>query len=151
SFIASIAHEALPTTFVLYAMYRYGWNERTLGLALAAVGICSALVGAGLVQPLIERFGDRCVMIAGLCCGVAGFALYGLAASGLMFSLAIPVSGLWGLSGPPMQGLMTRRVNAWEQGQLQGALSSMNGIAFMIGPLLFTNTFAVFIGRAHDW
>jgi len=47
NFISSIAHEALPTTFVLYAMYRYGWNERTVGLAIAAVGVCSAIVGAG--------------------------------------------------------------------------------------------------------
>jgi len=46
NFIGSIAHEALPTTFVLYAMYRYGWNERTVGLAIAAVGVCSAIVGA---------------------------------------------------------------------------------------------------------
>lgn len=33
NFVSSIAHEALPTTFVLYAMYRYGWNQRTIGVA----------------------------------------------------------------------------------------------------------------------
>ncbi|HKN01850.1 MAG TPA: TCR/Tet family MFS transporter [Candidatus Binataceae bacterium] len=151
NFIGNMAHEALPTTFVLYAMYRYGWNERTIGLALATVGACSAIVGAGLVQPMVERFGERRVMIAGLWFGVAGFAIYGLAATGLIFWLAVPVTGLWGLSGPPMQGLMTRHVNASEQGQLQGALSSLRGIAFMIGPLLFTNTFAAFIGSERDW
>jgi DHA1 family tetracycline resistance protein-like MFS transporter len=150
NFISSIAHEALPTTFVLYAMYRYGWNERTVGLALATVGICSALVGAGMVRPLVASLGERRVMIAGLWFGVAGFALYGLAATGRIFWLAVPVNGLWGLSGPPMQSLMTRRVKGSEQGQLQGALSSMRGIAFMIGPLLFTNTFAAFIGGERD-
>ena len=50
-----------------------------------------------------------------------------------------------------MQGLMTRRVNASEQGQLQGALSSIRGVAFMIGPILFTYTFAAFIGPERDW
>jgi DHA1 family tetracycline resistance protein-like MFS transporter len=44
NFVGSIAHEALPTTFVLYAIYRYGWNERMIGIALATVGISSALV-----------------------------------------------------------------------------------------------------------
>jgi DHA1 family tetracycline resistance protein-like MFS transporter len=58
---------------------------------------------------------------------------------------------LWGLSGPPMQGMMTRHVGASEQGQLQGALSSLRGIAFMIGPLVFTNVFASFIGANRDW
>lgn len=150
SFIGNIAHEALPTTFVLYAMYRYSWNERTVGLALAAVGLCSAIVGASLVQPLVARLGERRVMIAGLSFGVAGFAIYGLATTGLIFVLAVPVTGLWGLSGPPMQSLMTQRVKASEQGQLQGALSSLRGVAFMIGPMLFTNMFAAFIGPEHD-
>jgi DHA1 family tetracycline resistance protein-like MFS transporter len=145
NFIASIAHEALPTTFVLYAMYRYGWGERMIGLALATVGVCSALVGAFMVEPTVARFGERQVMLAGLWFGVAGFAIYGLAPNGFIFWLAVPVSGLWGLSGPPMQGIMTRRVSANEQGQLQGALSSLRGIAFMIGPMLFTGVFAAFI------
>ncbi|MGA9722416.1 MAG: TCR/Tet family MFS transporter [Candidatus Binatus sp.] len=151
NFVGSIAHEALPTTFVLYAMYRYGWNERTVGLAIAAVGVCSAVVGAGLVEPVVARFGERRAMLAGLLFGVAGFTIYGLAATGAVFWAALPVTGLWGLSGPPMQGMMTRHVASSEQGQLQGALSSLRGIAFMIGPLVFTNIFASFIGANRDW
>src|SRR6266851_1327167 len=81
NFIGSIAHEALPTTFVLYAMYRYGWNERTVGLAIAAVGVCSAIVGAGLVQPAVARFGERRVMLLGHVFGIAGFTVYGLAST----------------------------------------------------------------------
>jgi MFS transporter, DHA1 family, tetracycline resistance protein len=151
NFLTSIAHEALPTTFVLYAMYRYGWNERTVGLALATVGVCSVLVGAGMVQPLVARFGDRRVMLGGLWFNVVGFLIYGLAPTGLIFWTGLPVGGLGGLSGPPMSGLMTRRVKDNEQGQLQGALSSIRGIAFMIGPIIFTTTFANFIGPRRDW
>ena len=151
NFVGSIAHEALPTTFVLYAMYRYGWNERTVGLAIAAVGVCSAVVGAAMVEPVVARFGERRAMLAGLFFGVAGFTIYGLAATGAVFWAALPVTGLWGLSGPPMQGMMTRHVGSSEQGQLQGALSSLRGIAFMIGPLVFTNVFASFIGPNRNW
>ncbi|HVN28075.1 MAG TPA: TCR/Tet family MFS transporter [Candidatus Binataceae bacterium] len=145
NFLGSIAHEALPTTFVLYAMYRYGWNARMVGLAIATVGVCSALVGAGMVQPLVARFGDRRVMLGGMWFNVAGFFIYGLAPTGLLFWSGIPVGGLGGLANPPMQSLMTRRVKETEQGQLQGALSSVRGIAFMIGPVIFTTTFAAFI------
>lgn len=151
SFIANLAHEALATTFVLYTMYRYDWNERTVGLALATIGLSLAVVGASLVQPLVTRFGRRRVMLAGLLCGVAGFVTYGLAETELIFWLALPLTGLWGLCGPPMVDLMTRRVKAVEQGQLQGALSSVQGIAYMIGPIIFTNTFAAFIGPERDW
>ncbi|HEY6421572.1 MAG TPA: TCR/Tet family MFS transporter [Candidatus Binataceae bacterium] len=151
NFLANVAHEALPTTFVLYAMYRYGWNERTVGIALAAVGICSAIVGAGMVQPLVARFGERRVVLAGLVFGVAGFTIYGVASTAAIFWIGLPVNALWGLAGPPMQGMMTRRVKTSEQGQLQGALSSLRGIAFMMGPILFATTFASFIGARRDW
>jgi DHA1 family tetracycline resistance protein-like MFS transporter len=151
NFVGSIAHEALPTIFVLYAMYRYGWNERTVGLAIAAVGLCSAVVGAGLVEPVVARFGERRTMLAGLLFGTAGFLIYGMASTGAIFWSGLPLAALWGLSGPPMQGMMTRHVGASEQGQLQGALSSLRGIAFMIGPLVFTNVFASFIGANRDW
>src|SRR5207253_11157541 len=86
---------------------------------------------SGHVGPRCHRRSTRDAR--GLWFGVAGFAIYGLARTGAVFWMAAPVSGLWGLSGPPMQGLMTRHVNAFEQGQLQGALSSLRGIAFMIG------------------
>jgi MFS transporter, DHA1 family, tetracycline resistance protein len=151
NFLTSIAHEALPTTFVLYAMYRYGWNARMVGLAIATVGVCSALVGAGMVQPLVARFGDRRVMLGGMWFNLAAFMIYGLAPTGLLFWSGIPIGGLGGLSNPPMQSLMTRRVKETEQGQLQGALSSIRGIAFMIGPMVFTTTFASFIGPRRDW
>ena len=61
------------------------------------------------------------------------------------------VMSLWGLMGPALQGVMTRLVSPSEQGQLQGANSSVLGIATLIGPILFTQTFATFIGAHRDW
>jgi len=141
-FLGNLAHEALPTTFVLYASYRYGWQARGVGLSVAAVGLCSAMVGAWLVQPLVARLGERRVLLTGLGIGTIGFAMYGLASTGAMFWLAVPVWSLWALNGPPMQSLTTGMVPGSEQGQLQGALGSLRGIAFMLGPGIFTETFA---------
>jgi DHA1 family tetracycline resistance protein-like MFS transporter len=146
NFIGYVVHEALPTTFVLYASYRYGWGDRAVGLTIAAVGVCSAIVGGVLVKPLVERFGERRVLLAGLFFGTLAFMIYGSAATGAIFCLAIPVNALWGLYGPPAQSLMTRRVKSTEQGRLQGALASVRGIGMLIGPGLFTMTFATFIG-----
>jgi MFS transporter, DHA1 family, tetracycline resistance protein len=46
---------------------------------------------------------------------------------------------------------MSRLVGAAEQGQLQGANASIMGVANLIGPGLFTQTFAFGIGAARDW
>jgi len=151
NFISYLAHEVLPSTFVLYASYRYNWDERAVGLTLAAVGVCSGTVQGGLVGPMVGRLGERRALLVGLLFGIAGFAGFGLAPTGMFFWLAIPFIALWGLSGPAAQGLMTRRVSPSEQGQLQGANGSLRGISGLIGPALFTLTFASFIGPRRSW
>jgi MFS transporter, DHA1 family, tetracycline resistance protein len=151
TFLCTLAHDSLPSTFVLYADYRYGWTPLTIGFVLATVGICFGFVQAVLVGRIVGSFGERLALIVGLLFGTLGFAIYGLAAYGWIFWLGIPVMSLWGLSGPAAQGLMCRRVSSAEQGQLQGAIGSLRGISGMLGPGLFTVTFATFIGPLRNW
>jgi MFS transporter, DHA1 family, tetracycline resistance protein len=145
-FLSNLAHVALPATFVLYGGYRYGWDARDVGLVLAGVGICSAIVQGTLVGASVRRFGERRVLLTGLTCGAVGFLAYGLAPTGALFLAAVPVVALWGLASPAAQGIMTRHIGPTEQGALQGATGSLMGIATMIGPTLFAGTFAYFIG-----
>src|SRR4051794_11306824 len=137
-----LAHQVLTSTYVIYADYRYGWNDRTVGLSLALVGAFSALVGAVLVKPAVKRFGESTTMLMGISAGTLGFAATGLAAKGYLFWAAIPIMNLWGLAGPTAQGMMTRAVQPSEQGQLQGALNGIRGITGLMGPALFTLVFA---------
>jgi DHA1 family tetracycline resistance protein-like MFS transporter len=136
---------------VLYASYRYGWDARAIGLAFAAIGASSAVVQGGLVGPLVRRFGERRIMICGLLAGAVGYAIYGFAPTGALFLVGVPVVALWGLAGPAGQGLMTRHIGADQQGALQGANGSIQGIATMIGPMMFAATFAWFIGDGAGW
>jgi len=103
-------------------MYRYGWDARTVGLTMAGVGIAAIVVQGGVIGPAVKRFGERTALIVGLCFGVAGFATFGLAPTGPVFWLGIPLMALWGLANPSVQGLMSRRIGPHQQGQLQGAM-----------------------------
>ncbi len=150
-FLGYLAHQVLAGTYVLYAGYRYQWTPLTVGLSLAVVGICSAVVGAVLVKPCVRKFGERTVMLIGLLFGSIGFALFGLATTGLGFWIAIPIWNLWGLAGPTAQGLMSHRVLPSEQGQLQGAINSMRGVAGLVGPALFAYVFAASIRPGTGW
>jgi DHA1 family tetracycline resistance protein-like MFS transporter len=145
AFCSNLAHVVLPAAFVLYAGYRYGWSERDVGLVLAAAGVCTSIVQGGLIRPMIKRFGERACLMAGCTFGAIGFAIYGLAPTGRIFNVAIPVMSLWGMAGPSVQALMTKKLGPDEQGRLQGALTSLNGVANMIGPPIFTGIFALFI------
>jgi DHA1 family tetracycline resistance protein-like MFS transporter len=144
-FLGALAHESLPATFVLYAQYRYGWDQRLVGLTLAAVGVCTGIVQALLVKPLVARFGERGSLYLGLLCGAVGFSTYGLAPTGSAFWLGIPIMSLWGLSNPAIQGMMSSKVGPSDQGQLQGATGSLRGISGLLGPTLFSQAFALFI------
>ncbi len=142
NFLDQVAHVVYPSTFVLYASYRYDWSIRTIGLTLTAVGVLSMIVQGGLVRPAVKLLGEKTALIVGLVCGVAGFAGYGLAPTGIWFWCFMPLASLWGLATPALQGLMSREVDGTEQGRLQGANTSVNGIAQMIGPSIFTLAFS---------
>jgi DHA1 family tetracycline resistance protein-like MFS transporter len=147
NFIAQIAHVVLPSTFVLYATYRYGWDTKTVGLTLALVGICSMLVQGAGIGPIVRHLGERRALVLGLLSGALGFAIFGLAPTGTLFWVGIPVMALWGVSGAASQALMTQLVAPDQQGQLQGATASVQSMAQLAGPFLFTLTFAYFIGE----
>jgi DHA1 family tetracycline resistance protein-like MFS transporter len=154
NFLGQLAHQVLPSVTVLYMSYRYGWDETYVGLTLALVGICSAVVQGVLVGPVVERLGERRTLLVGLLCGVAGMAIYGLAPTGPLFLIGVPVMSLWGLSGPAILGLMSRLVSPSEQGQLQGANTSLTSVAGLLGPGLFAAAFSLLLttlpGAAFD-
>jgi DHA1 family tetracycline resistance protein-like MFS transporter len=150
NFLAQVAHVALPAVFVLYAGYRYAWDERAVGFTLALVGACAVVVQAGLVGRAVKSFGERGALVIGLTCGALGFAIYGFAPTGWLFCLGVPVMALWGLASPAAVGLMSKRVSAFEQGQLQGANACIQSLANLIGPGIFALLFAYAIGAWRD-
>jgi DHA1 family tetracycline resistance protein-like MFS transporter len=146
-----LAHVVNPSMFVLYTSYRYGWSTKTVGLTLMAVGVLSIVVQAGLVKSAVQRLGERGSLYAGLLFGTLGFAGFALAPSGAWLWAALPVFSLMGLFGPGLQSLMSQRVAPHEQGKLQGANGSITSIAGLIGPSIFTLSFAYFIDKDRAW
>jgi DHA1 family tetracycline resistance protein-like MFS transporter len=141
-FLYQLAHNVLPSIFVLYMGFRYGWSPGMVGLSMMATGAMNVVLQGGLVGRVVKRFGERTTLLFGLAAGAAGFTLYGFAATPLLYWLALPVFACAAFVTPGLMGLMTRRVASWEQGQLQGANASIMGLTGLIGPGLFTGTFA---------
>ena len=145
TFITLVAHEALPNLWVLYTIAQFAWDERAIGLSLALVGVVSSFTAAVLVGPVVRRFGERRALIFGLITFAIGNALFGVA-NGYVTFVGIVVICL-SIYNSPMQALMSKHVGPSEQGELQGAIGSLRGISMLIGPSIFTLTFAQFAGR----
>ena len=141
-FLFQLAHTVLPSIFVLYAGYRYHWGSDIVGLTMMATGLLGVLTQTLFVGPVVARIGERGALLLGTFGGALGFAFYGLAPNGWLYLAAAPVFALVNFTQPGLQGLMTRRVGPQEQGQLQGANQGLQGIASVIGPMIFGLTFA---------
>lgn len=145
NFVNFLAFQVLPTVYVLYAGYRYGWGTTLVGLALAVVGACNIIVQGLLVRRVVGRFGERSALLIGLISGTAGFIVWGLSPNPLVFMLAIILYAPIGFVQPAVQGLMTRKVGPSEQGALQGINGSVLALTGIIGPLIFGSLFGYFI------
>lgn len=132
----TFAHMMLQTTWVLYTHFRFQWGPRENGVALFCVGLGAAVVQAGLLGSLIRRCGETRLALLGLTSGAITFVLYGLASQGWMMYALILCNLLTFAAGPALQGLISRRSPACEQGQVMGSLQSISSLGLVIMPLV---------------
>lgn len=135
------AHWVYPATFNYYAPVRYGWGQDMIGLALAGVGVGSALVQGLLVGRFIKRFGATRTVLFGFIVSILAFILYACAVRGWMVFAFLPVTALGGVLSPAMNQIMSARVARNAQGELQGAIASVQALTAMTSPLTMTQVF----------
>lgn len=141
-----LAQQSLQNVYVLMADYRYGWSDRTVGWSLALVAVFAGFYGAGLVKPLVKRIGERGALTFGLIGGAIGYVMFGLSKTGLLMLWGIPVLNLMSVAWPSAQSIMSREVSPSEQGQMQGGVQSLRGLAAIFGPVMFTFIFSKTFG-----
>jgi MFS transporter, DHA1 family, tetracycline resistance protein len=108
------------------------------------VGLLIAGVQGGLIRIIIPKLGQKRSLYVGLALYSLGFLLFAVATEGwMMFAFLIPYC-LGGIAGPALQGIISSQVPANEQGELQGALTSLMSATSIIGPLLMTQLFGYF-------
>lgn len=141
-----LAHIVYPAIWAYFAIAAWGFGPKQIGLALAVVGISSALVqGLGL-RLFLPKLGERRAVTLGVLAFAASAVLYAVAGSVPLIYAAILVGGLQGFIQPSIQALNSRAVDASSQGELQGATQSIGSIAQIVGPPLYSGIFAKFSG-----
>jgi MFS transporter, DHA1 family, tetracycline resistance protein len=143
-FVWTLSYQSLYSIWSYHGQLRYGWTPEQVGWSLAAVGVTGAFVQGFLGRKLIPRFGQRRIIQFGLLSAVAGYSTYAMADAGWMVYLGIAVSACQGLVFPCLQGLMSAEMPPSEQGELQGAVASIQSLSAIFGPPLMTTVFARF-------
>jgi DHA1 family tetracycline resistance protein-like MFS transporter len=139
-----IAAHALQSTWTFINLERFNWSEQMLGLSLGVVGIMTMIVQGGLIRYINPKLGNEKSVYIGLAIYSIGMLAFAFAdKSWMMFVFMVPYC-LGGIAGPALQAILAGHVPPTEQGELQGALTSMISATSIVGPLVMTNLFAYF-------
>lgn len=143
-FFVYLASHATQSTWAYYTMEKFDWDVKMVGYSLGFVGLMVAIVQGGLIRVVIPKIGDRNGVYLGLTLYFIGFVLFAFATEGwMMFVFMIPYA-LSGFAGPSLQSIMTGQLPENQQGELQGAITSMISLTAIIGPPLMTDLFSRF-------
>lgn len=139
-----IASFAVQGTWTFYTMEKFKWDEKTVGWSLATIGLAFAIVQGGLSRIIIPKLGQQRSVYVGLLFSALGFALFAFATQSWMMFAILGVYAMGGIAGPSVQGIISGQVPANEQGEVQGALTSLTSTTSIFGPLIMANLFSYF-------
>ena len=134
-FIVSFAFSGLETTFALYINDLYGFTSIDLGYMFLIMGIISAFVQGGMIGKLVKRLGEPAVLTLGLCLYGIGFFAIPLSGNFWVLSLVLSLFGAGqGMIRATANAMITQRTTIG-QGVTTGAISSMDSLGRILGPL----------------
>ncbi|HZT43329.1 MAG TPA: TCR/Tet family MFS transporter [Chthonomonadaceae bacterium] len=146
--IGSLAMQSLQSTWVLYTSYRFHWTPRDNGMTLALIGLGSIAVQSGLVGFLVRRLGERRTILWGIFFNFVGFLGFAMASQGWIMIVMILVWCLSFAGGPTTQSLISKEYGPDEQGGIQGALTSLQSLTGIVGPILGASAFGYFTSQS---
>ena len=147
TFVYAIAFFVYPSVWAYFGKLQFGWGPGMIGLSLGMFGIGIAIVQGVLIRPILARIGERRAVLLGLGVDVVAFIALGFVTNGWIALALTPLTALGSIAGPALQGIMSRSAPDNQQGELQGALTSINAVASIVAPLMMTQTFFYF---THD-
>lgn len=145
------AVHSIQSNWTYFTMYKFRWTEEMVGLSLSFSGLMLAIVQGGLIRAVLPKLGYHRAVYIGLLIYGMSFILFGMATEGWMMFAVLVIYSMGGIFGPSLQGVISNQVPANEQGELQGAFTSLISLTNIIGPLLMTGLFHYFTKESRPF
>ena len=150
-FLFVIAPFALPSYWTFFVIEKFKWSELEIGLSQGFLGLTMVITQGFILRWALPILGPIKAIILGMAAALVSYLCFAFAEFGWQLYLIMVVAGLSGFVLPSLQLMMTGQVPADSQGELQGALSSLNSLASIIGPLMMTQLFFYFTTAGAVW
>lgn len=132
-----MAFNGFTAVLVLYLKQAFGWTTGLAGVAFAIVGLVAMVVQGGLIGPLVKRFGELRLTLAGIGFLIVGCLLVPLATTAnsrpVVFSSVAVLALGTGLVTPCLRALVSRRLDAAGQGAALGGLQGLQSLGTFVG------------------
>jgi DHA1 family tetracycline resistance protein-like MFS transporter len=137
----------VQSNWSFFTIEQFNWSEKMIGISLGVVGLLVGAVQGGLIRYINPRLGNEKSVYTGLLLYSAGLFCFAFATqSWMMFVFLLPYC-LGGITGPALQSIISGSVAPDQQGELQGALTSLISISSIVGPPMMTGLFSYFTGK----
>ncbi|MFT3762236.1 MAG: TCR/Tet family MFS transporter [Pseudoxanthomonas sp.] len=142
-----LSMQSVASTWSFFGIARLGWNEATIGWTLAFYGVLYVGVQALLVRHTVRRFGEAGNLYLGLCFHALGLLLLAFSWSTWSTLLFLVPYAIGHIGAPSAQAMLSQRIPADSQGELQGVVNSLVSLSAIAGPPLMTGLFAAAVAR----
>ena len=143
-----VGNNVYPSTWAFFMTAKFGSSSGMIGASLMVTGIAMALAQAFLTGRLSKRIGEARAALLGLSTAAAIAVCYAFITHEWMVFVLTAAGAIQAIAYPSLNALMSRRVPADSQGELQGGVASLSSVANIMGPLLMTQTLAYFTSTA---
>ena len=131
-----LAQGLLYTCWVLYNTFKFGWTTQDNGWSLAAVGVMSVFVQGWLLGKLLKRFEPRRLAVIGLVSSMLAYFSWGAATEGWMMYAVVFANVLGFAVNASIQSVVSSAADSRSQGEVMGAVSSLNSLTAVIAPVI---------------
>ncbi|MGO4498331.1 MFS transporter [Paenibacillus sp. 2RAB27] len=140
AFLLWIPNGSLQAVFSQFTLDNFSWKPVLIGLMFSIMGV-QDIIAQGFVMPkLLMKRSDKQIAILGMVSEIIGYCLIALSALFSFYPLFIIGMFIFGFGdsifGPSFNGMLSKSVDASEQGRIQGGSQSIQALARMIGPIV---------------
>jgi len=143
AFLVSYAMTSFYSIFGLYALQKFSYGAREVGVIMMVVGLISALAQGLLTGPLTRRWGEAAVIKSTLLATALGFIGISLGGSFATFLVAIGFFTLATALLTPAVTALTSKRTSLEQGVSMGLSNSFMSLGRIAGPMMAGFTFDI--------
>lgn len=140
AFLLWIPNGSLQAVFSQLTIDTFNWDPALIGLMFSIMGI-QDIISQGFIMPkLLKILSDVQIAVLGMTSEIIGYGL--IAASALFSFYPLFICGMFifgfgdSVFGPSFNGMVSRSVDASEQGRIQGGSQSIQALARIIGPII---------------